>query len=198
MNREGAERGGGVGELDFSSVQVPTCSKYGVGSSFNKKQLFIWLDSLLWPSTRTATADKPNLKFWADTWTELRSNFPPYCEHVPSRTTQSCLLLRKEEIRPNIWPEIPSDLSLWRRTPWQKLSKSLDISSVIAQVPPDLLKILAILSNTTIRISAVYQEDLEPYWKSGKMSQLTRWSTNLLFTSFLNTWLASEWRLPGQ
>ena len=29
------------------------------------------------------------------------------CEDFPSRTTQSCLLLRKEEIRPNIWPEIP-------------------------------------------------------------------------------------------
>ena len=25
----------------------------------------------------------------------------------PLRTTGSCLLLRKEEIRPNIWPEIP-------------------------------------------------------------------------------------------
>ena len=28
-------------------------------------------------------------------------------EDFPSRTTQSRLLLRKEEIRPNIWPEIP-------------------------------------------------------------------------------------------
>ena len=27
-----------------------------------------------------------------------------YCEDFPSRTS---LLLRKEEIRPNIWPEIP-------------------------------------------------------------------------------------------
>ena len=29
------------------------------------------------------------------------------CEDFPSRTTWSRLLLRKEEIRPNIWPEIP-------------------------------------------------------------------------------------------
>ena len=29
------------------------------------------------------------------------------CEDLPSITTPSCLLLRKEEIRQNIWPEIP-------------------------------------------------------------------------------------------
>ena len=29
------------------------------------------------------------------------------CEDFPSRTTWSCLLLRKEEIKSNIWPEIP-------------------------------------------------------------------------------------------
>ena len=29
------------------------------------------------------------------------------CEFFPSRTTSSYLLLRKEEIRPNAWPEIP-------------------------------------------------------------------------------------------
>ena len=29
------------------------------------------------------------------------------CEDFPSRTTQSCLLLRKEEKSSNIWPEIP-------------------------------------------------------------------------------------------
>ena len=28
------------------------------------------------------------------------------CEDFPTRTAQSRLLLRKEEIRPNIWPEI--------------------------------------------------------------------------------------------
>ena len=29
------------------------------------------------------------------------------CEDLPFRTTRSRPLLRKEEIRPNIWPDIP-------------------------------------------------------------------------------------------
>ena len=38
--------------------------------------------------------------------------------------------------------------------------KTLDISSATARVAPDLLKVLAILSDTTIRRSAVDREDL--------------------------------------
>ena len=38
-----------------------------------------------------------------------------YSEDLPSRTIRNRLLLRKEEIRPNVWPEYPYDLSLWRR-----------------------------------------------------------------------------------
>ena len=30
-----------------------------------------------------------------------------YCENFPPRTTRSCLLLKKEEMNPNIWSEIP-------------------------------------------------------------------------------------------
>ena len=30
-----------------------------------------------------------------------------YCEDFPSRTTQSDLLLRKDKIRPNTYPELP-------------------------------------------------------------------------------------------
>ena len=56
------------------------------------------------------------------------------CEDFPSRTTRSRLLLRKEELRPNIWLEIPWDLSLWRRPAYQTLSKALDISSATARV----------------------------------------------------------------
>ena len=56
------------------------------------------------------------------------------CEDFPSRTTQSSLLLRKEEIRPNILSEIPQDLSLWRRLVCQTLSKVFDISSATARV----------------------------------------------------------------
>ena len=85
-----------------------------------------------------------------------------FCEDFPSRTTRSCLLLRKEKIRPNICPEIQYDRSLWRRLACQTLSKALDISTTTAQVAPDLLKALAILSGTTIRKSTVDQEDLKP------------------------------------
>ena len=48
------------------------------------------------------------------------------------------------------------------------MSKFLDISSATARVAPDLLKDLAIQSDTTFRRSAVDQEDLKPYWKSEK------------------------------
>ena len=40
--------------------------------------------------------------------------------------------------------------------------------SATAQVAPDLLKALPILSNTTMRRFAVDQKDLKPYWKSEK------------------------------
>ena len=90
------------------------------------------------------------------------------CDVCHSRTTQSCLLLRNKEIRPNSWPEIPSDLSLWRRPAWSTLSKAFNISSATAQVAPDLLKALAILSDTTVRRSSVDIENLKPYWKSEK------------------------------
>ena len=87
------------------------------------------------------------------------------CENFSSRTTQSRPLLRKDEIRPNIWPEIPYDLSLWSRPACQTLSKALYMSSATARVAPDLLKALAILSDTTVRRFAVDREDLKPYWK---------------------------------
>ena len=37
-----------------------------------------------------------------------------------------------------------------------------------AAVAPDLLKAIAILSDTTMRRFAVDREDLKPYWKSEK------------------------------
>ena len=54
---------------------------------------------------------------------------------------------------------------MWRRPACQTLSKALDISSATARVAPDLLKAVAILSDTTMRRSAVDQEDLKPYWR---------------------------------
>ena len=41
---------------------------------------------------------------------------------------------------------------MWRRPAFQTLSKALDISSATAQVVPDLLKALAILSDSTEKI----------------------------------------------
>ena len=42
----------------------------------------------------------------------------------------------------------------------------MDILSVTAPVVSPLSKTLAILSNATVRRSAVEREDLKPYWKS--------------------------------
>ena len=52
--------------------------------------------------------------------------------------------------------------------------ESLAISRATAQVAPDLLKALAILSDTTVRRSAVDREDLKPYWKSEKRPHISR------------------------
>ena len=80
-----------------------------------------------------------------------------------SSKSQSRLLLKKEEIRPNIWPEI-----LWGRPEYQTLSKALDISSAAVRVSSDLLNALEILSDTTIRRSTVNRQDLKLYWKLKK------------------------------
>ena len=50
----------------------------------------------------------------------------------------------------------------------QTLSKTLDISCTTDRVAPNLLKLLAILSDTTVRKSAVDRADLKSYWKSEK------------------------------
>ena len=71
-------------------------------------------------------------------------------------------------------------------------------SSATARVALDLLKALAILSDTTVRRSAVDQEDLKPYWKSEERPHFSRWSTILLFTSFSKTLLSTETRLTGR
>ena len=80
----------------------------------------------------------------------------------PSRTIKEEKKRRKEEITPNIWHEIPEDPSLWGRPACQTLSKTLDISRATARVAADLLKTLVILSDTTVRRSAVDWGDLKP------------------------------------
>ena len=47
--------------------------------------------------------------------------------------------------------------------------RALDISSVTARIALDLLKALAILSDTTMRRAVIDREDLKLYLKSEKM-----------------------------
>ena len=60
-------------------------------------------------------------------------------------------------------------MNLLRRPASQTLSKVLDISSATTRVAPEILKSLAILSDTTVRLFAVDREDLNQCWK------LKRW-----------------------
>ena len=104
-------------------------------------------------------------------------------EGFPFRTTRSCPLLRKftyeiiylqnftDELRPNIWLEIPFNLSLWRRWTCQVLLKAMNISSATARVAPDLLKALAIQSDTTVRRSEVDREDLKAKTSSNDLKR---------------------------
>ena len=73
--------------------------------------------------------------------------------------------------------------------------KALDISSATTQVDPNILKALAILSDTTVGKSTIDFEDLKPHWKSEKRPHFSRWSKSLLFTSFSKTLLNTERRL---
>ena len=67
--------------------------------------------------------------------------------------------------------KIQWELSLWRKTACETLSKALYISSATARVV--LLKALAILSDTIVRGSAVDWEDLKPYWKSENIGHVS-------------------------
>ena len=64
---------------------------------------------------------------------------------LPIKNHSKLSIAEKEEITPDIWPEISQDLSLWRRPACPTLSKSLDILSATPPVAPNLLKVLGIL-----------------------------------------------------
>ena len=70
------------------------------------------------------------------------------CEDFISRTTRSSLLLKKEEIRPN-----SIRLKFVKNTSMPNPVENLDISRATA---------LAILSDTTVRRSAVDRENIKP------------------------------------
>ena len=74
-------------------------------------------------------------------------------------------------------------LKFVKKTCMPKPVKSLGyIKRYTAPVAPDLLQALAILSDTTVRRSVVYWEDLKPYWKSAKRPQSYYFSKTLLTT----------------
>ena len=88
-----------------------------------------------------------------------------------------------------IWPEISKYLSLWSSPACQTVSKALDISTAKVWVAPDLLNVSSILSDTTLRRSAVDQEDLKPYFKSEKKqhsSSQQSYYLKRLFKDFAN------------
>ena len=106
------------------------------------------------------------------------------CKDFPSRTTQSRPLLRNNEISPINRPEILQDSSFSKRPACQTLVKAFNISCTTTTVVPDLSKLLAILSDMTIKRSAVDRENLNPYWKSGKCLHYSRLLIKLLFLCF--------------
>ena len=79
------------------------------------------------------------------------------CEHFPSRTTWSSLLLRKGEIRPNILP----DLSLKKTSLPNSVENLGYIKCFSSSSPTSSIRHI-------FRRSSVDQEDLKPYWKSEK------------------------------
>ena len=83
---------------------------------------------------------------------------------------------------------------MWRRPACQSLLEALDISSATTRVAPDLLKALVILSDTTVRSSAVDRDGIKPYWKSENRPHFYRWPISLLFISFSKNLLTTEGR----
>ena len=83
---------------------------------------------------------------------------------------------------------------MWRRPACQSLLEALDISSAsaTARVAPDLLKTLVILSDTTVRSSAVDRDGIKPYLKSENRPHFYRWPISLLLISFSKNLLTTE------
>ena len=70
--------------------------------------------------------------------------------------------------------------------------KSLGYINATALVAPDLLKVQANVSDTTVRRSSVDRGNLKPYWKSEKRPYFSSWLTILLFSIFSKTLLTTE------
>ena len=126
----------------------------------------------------------------------MTKNGPLRIEDFPSRITRShLLLLWQEEIRTNIWPEIPW-LKFVKKTSMPNSVESLGYIKCCSSssAKPEAL---TILSDKTVGRSAVDQKDLKPYWKSEKRPHFSRWSVILLFTSFSKMSRTTERKLTG-
>ena len=116
------------------------------------------------------------------------------CEDFLSRTTLSRLLLRKEEIRPNIWPE---RLKFVRKTNMPNPIKSLEyMNHYSLNSPRPVISPGNYIRHNcqkiccwSIRPKTILEIKKRPYFP--------RWSTILLFTSFSKTLLTTEKRLTG-
>ena len=95
-------------------------------------------------------------------------------------------ITEKRVSKAQCWTWNPEDLPMWRRLSCLILSKAFDISSPTAWVVPDILKALAIFSDTTVRRSAVDLEDLKPYLKSEKRPHFNKPIIYNFFKDFTN------------
>ena len=103
-----------------------------------------------------------------------------FCEDFPSRTTQSRLLLRKEKIRLNIWPEIPLRLKFVKKISMWNPVRSLGYIKCCGSCSPRPVRSPCNSTWYNFWKTCSYQ-DVKPYWKSGKRPNFFRGSTVVLF-----------------
>ena len=112
------------------------------------------------------------------------------CEDFTSRTIWSHLVLRKDEIRPNI---------LQRRPACQNLLEALDISSATAQVASDLLKprgrgyeVKKKGLSSNLACSPHFRCHFSPWWRAKK-----NFLKIFIFSSLLaqnHIWVLAGWK----
>ena len=113
------------------------------------------------------------------------------------RTKRSHLLLRKEKIRPNIRPEIPYNLSLWRRPACQIL-KSLGYITCYSSSSPRPIKSPCNSIRYNCQKICSWSRRPKTILEMRKKPCFSRWSTILIFTSFSKTLLTTERRITGR
>ena len=118
-------------------------------------------------------------------------------EGFPFRTTWNHLLLNKRRNKTKYMTRNSIKPKFVQKANMPNTVKSLEYIKCYSLSTPDLLKVLSILSEATVRRSAVDWEDLKLYWKS-KRPHFSCLSVSLLFTSFSNSLLTTERWLTRQ